>query len=53
MQEFKSFSKRLETLTLDQFEDFALELVQFQAQTNPFTGLTCKLEKLILRASKN
>jgi acyl-CoA synthetase (AMP-forming)/AMP-acid ligase II len=35
MEEFKSFSKRLETLTLDQFEDFSLELVQFQAHTNP------------------
>ena len=31
MQEFKSFSKRLETLTLDQFDDLALDLFQFQA----------------------
>ena len=35
MQEFKSFSKRLETLALDQFNDFALELAHFQAQHNP------------------
>ena len=35
MQEFKSFSKRLETLALDQFDDFALELAHFQAQHNP------------------
>jgi len=35
MQEFKSFSKRLETLTFDQFDDFALELAHFQAQHNP------------------
>jgi acyl-CoA synthetase (AMP-forming)/AMP-acid ligase II len=35
MQEFKSFSKRLETLTLDQFDDFALELAHFQAHHNP------------------
>ena len=35
MQEFKSFSKRLETLDLDQFDDFALELAHFQAQHNP------------------
>ena len=35
MQEFKSFSKRLETLALDQCDDFALELAHFQAQHNP------------------
>ena len=35
MQEFKSFSKRLETLALDQFDDFALDLAHFQAQHNP------------------
>ena len=35
MQEFKSFSKRLETLDLDQFDDFALELAHFQFQHNP------------------
>ncbi len=46
MQEFKSFSKRLETLTLDQFEDFALELVQFQAQTNPIYGAYLQARKI-------
>jgi phenylacetate-coenzyme A ligase PaaK-like adenylate-forming protein len=35
MQQFKSFSKRLETLTFDQFDDFALELAHFQAEHNP------------------
>ena len=46
MQEFKSFSKRLETLTLDQFEDFALDLVQFQAQTNPIYGAYLQARKI-------
>lgn len=35
MEQFKSFSKRLETLTFDQFDDFALELAHFQAEYNP------------------
>jgi len=34
MQEFKSFSKRLESLPSNQFDDFALELFEFQAHTN-------------------
>lgn len=34
MLEFKSFSERLDKLTPDQFEDFALELFHFQASTN-------------------
>ena len=34
MLEFKSFSERLDKLTSDQFEDFALELFQFQAHSN-------------------
>ena len=46
MQEFKSFSKRLETLTLDQFDDFALELVQFQARHNPIYGSYLKARKI-------
>ncbi|MDA0314961.1 MAG: acyl transferase [Bacteroidetes bacterium] len=46
MQEFKSFSKRLETLTLDQFDDFALELVQFQAQTNPVYAAYLQARKI-------
>ena len=46
MQEFKSFSKRLETLTLDQFDDFALELVQFQAQHNPIYAAYLKARKI-------
>jgi acyl-CoA synthetase (AMP-forming)/AMP-acid ligase II len=46
MQEFKSFSKRLETLTLDQFDDFALELVQFQAHHNPIYGAYLKARKI-------
>lgn len=45
MQEFKSFSKRLETLTLDQFDDFALELAQFQAQYNPIYAAYLKARK--------
>ena len=46
MQEFKSFSKRLETLTLDQFDDFALELFQFQARHNPIYGAYLKARKI-------
>ncbi len=46
MQEFKSFSKRLETLTLDQFDDFALELFQFQARQNPIYGAYLKARKI-------
>ena len=46
MQEFKSFSKRLETLTLDQFDDFALELAQFQAQHNPIYAAYLKARKI-------
>ena len=46
MQEFKSFSKRLETLTLDHFDDFALELVQFQARHNPIYGSYLKARKI-------
>ena len=46
MQEFKSFSKRLETLTLDQFDDFALDLVQFQARHNPIYGSYLKARKI-------
>ncbi len=46
MQEFKSFSKRLETLTLDQFDDFALELFQFQARQNPLYGAYLKARKI-------
>jgi len=46
MQEFKSFSKRLETLTFDQFEDFALELAQFQAQTNPVYSAYLQARKI-------
>lgn len=34
MLEFKSFSERLDKLSSDQFEDFALELFQFQARSN-------------------
>lgn len=34
MLEFKSFSERLDKLTSDQFEDFALELFHFQAHSN-------------------
>jgi len=34
MLEFKSFSERLDKLTSDQFEDFALELFHFQANSN-------------------
>ncbi|MBM3167768.1 MAG: acyl transferase [Bacteroidetes bacterium] len=34
MQEFKSFSKRLDSLPPNQFDDFALELFEFQAHTN-------------------
>lgn len=34
MLEFKSFSERLDNLAPDQFEDFALELFQFQAYHN-------------------
>jgi phenylacetate-coenzyme A ligase PaaK-like adenylate-forming protein len=47
MQEFKSFSKRLETLTLDQFDDFALELAQFQAQYNPIYAAYLKARKIL------
>jgi acyl-CoA synthetase (AMP-forming)/AMP-acid ligase II len=46
MQEFKSFSKRLETLTLDQFDDFALELAQFQAVHNPVYRAYLKARKI-------
>lgn len=46
MQEFKSFSKRLETLTLDQFDDFAVELAQFQAYHNPIYGAYLKARKI-------
>ncbi|MFM2250874.1 MAG: hypothetical protein RLZZ358_1801 [Bacteroidota bacterium] len=46
MQEFKSFSKRLETLTLDQFDDFTLELAQFQAQHNPIYAAYLKARKI-------
>ncbi len=46
MQEFKSFSKRLETLTLDHFDDFALELAQFQAQYNPIYAAYLKARKI-------
>ena len=46
MQEFKSFSKRLETLTLDQFDDFALELAQFQASHNPIYRAYLKARKI-------
>ncbi len=46
MEEFKSFSKRLETLTLDHFEDFALELVQFQARHNPIYAAYLKARKI-------
>jgi acyl-CoA synthetase (AMP-forming)/AMP-acid ligase II len=46
MQEFKSFSKRLETLNLDQFDDFALELAQFQAQHNPIYAAYLKARKI-------
>lgn len=35
MQEFKSFSERLKSLTFDQFDDFALEIFQFQSVKNP------------------
>lgn len=34
MLEFKSFSERLDKLTSDQFEDFALDLFHFQANSN-------------------
>ena len=46
MEEFKSFSKRLETLTLDHFEDFALELAQFQAIHNPIYAAYLKARKI-------
>ncbi len=46
MQEFKSFSKRLETLTLDQFDDFSLELFQFQARQIPIYGAYLKARKI-------
>jgi phenylacetate-coenzyme A ligase PaaK-like adenylate-forming protein len=46
MQEFKSFSKRLETLTLDQFDDFAVELAHFQAYYNPIYGAYLKARKI-------
>ncbi len=46
MQEFKSFSKRLESLTLDQFDDFALELAQFQARHNPIYSAYLKARKI-------
>ena len=46
MQEFKSFSKRLETLTLDHFDDFALDLFQFQAIHNPIYSAYLKVRKI-------
>jgi hypothetical protein len=46
MEEFKSFSKRLETLTLDQFDDFSLELFQFQARTNPIYSAYLQARKI-------
>jgi phenylacetate-coenzyme A ligase PaaK-like adenylate-forming protein len=46
MEEFKSFSKRLETLTLDHFEDFSLELFQFQAKTNPIYSAYLQARKI-------
>jgi phenylacetate-coenzyme A ligase PaaK-like adenylate-forming protein len=46
MEEFKSFSKRLETLTLDHFEDFALELAQFQVIHNPIYAAYLKARKI-------
>lgn len=35
MQDFKSFSTKLSNLKSDEFENLALELFQFQSQTNP------------------
>lgn len=46
MQEFKSFSKRMKSLTLDQFDDFALELAHFQAFHNPVYAAYLKARKI-------
>jgi len=46
MLEFKSFSERLDKLTPDRFEDFALELFQFQASTNPVYSSYLKARRI-------
>lgn len=46
MLEFKSFSERLDKLTSDQFEDFALELFQFQSRSNPVYASYLKARRI-------
>jgi phenylacetate-coenzyme A ligase PaaK-like adenylate-forming protein len=53
MQNFKSFSEKLKNLSLEGFDELALELFQFQAMHNPVYSAYLKARRIVATEIKN